>query len=117
MTWRPLVPCPRSTRRRDAPKLRDPLVTSDVSADLLLTLATLDPAVGGDHLATWASNAVVVVSSGESSAERIHGVGEMIRLAGMRLDSVVLLGADKSDESLGLTPRPEEQVGMGALGR
>jgi len=47
----------------------------------------------------------------------IHGVGEMIRLAGMRLDSVVLLGADKSDESLGLTPRPEEQVGMGALGR
>ena len=95
----------------------DPLVTSDVSADLLLTLATLDPAVGGDHLATWATNAVVVVSSGESSAERIHGVGEMIRLAGMRLDSVVLLGADKSDESLGLTPRPEEQVGMGALGR
>jgi len=94
-----------------------PLVTSDVSADLLLTLATLDPAVGGDHLATWATNAVVVVSSGESSAERIHGVGEMIRLAGMRLDSVVLLGADKSDESLGLTPRPEEQVGMGALGR
>ena len=95
----------------------DPLVTSDVSADLLLTLATLDPAVGGDHLATWATNAVVVVSSGESSAERIHSVGEMIRLAGMRLDSVVLLGADKSDESLGLTPRPEEQVGMGALGR
>ena len=94
-----------------------PLVTSDVSADLLLTLATLDPAVGGDHLATWATNAVVVVSSGESSAERIHGVGEMIRLAGMRLDSVVLLGADKSDESLGLTPRPEEQAGMGALGR
>ena len=88
-----------------------------VSADLLLTLATLDPAIGADHLATWASNAVVVVSSGESSAERIHSVGEMIRLAGMRLESVVLLGADKSDKSLGLTPRPDEQVGMGVLGR
>lgn len=110
----PLPPFNSPPGRAQAP---DPLVTSDVSADLLLTLATLDPAVGGDHLATWASNAVVVVSSGESSAERIHGVGEMIRLAGMRLDSVVLLGADKSDESLGLTPRPEEQVGMGALGR
>jgi capsular polysaccharide biosynthesis protein len=96
---------------------QDPLVGSDVAADLLLTLATLDPAVGGEHLATWASNAVVVVSSGESSAERIHSVGEMIRLAGMRLESVVLLGADKSDKSLGLTPRPEEQVGMGVLGR
>jgi capsular polysaccharide biosynthesis protein len=110
----PLPPFNSPPGRGQAP---DPLVASDVAADLLLTLATLDPAVGGDHLATWASNAVVVVTSGESSAERIHSVGEMIRLAGMRLDSVVLLGADKSDESLGLTPRPEEQVGMGALGR
>ena len=25
------------------------------SADLVLTLATLDPALGGDHLAGWAS--------------------------------------------------------------
>jgi capsular polysaccharide biosynthesis protein len=110
----PLPPFNSPPGRAQAP---DPLVTSDVSADLLLTLATLDPAIGADHLATWASNAVVVVSSGQSSAERIHSVGEMIRLAGMRLDSVVLLGADKSDESLGLTPRPEEQAGMGALGR
>ena len=117
MTLRPLALCPRSTRRRGPRKPEIALVASDVSADLLLTLATLDPALGGDHLATWATNAVVVVSAGQSSAERIHGVGEMIRLAGMRLDSVVLIGADKSDESLGLTPRPEEQAGMGALGR
>jgi capsular polysaccharide biosynthesis protein len=110
----PLPPFNSPPGRAYAP---DPLVDSDVAADLLLTLATLDPAIGADHLATWASNAVVVVSSGQSSAERIHSVGEMIRLAGMRLDSVVLLGADKSDESLGLTPRPDEQAGMGALGR
>jgi len=95
----------------------DTLVASDESADVLLTLVTLDPAVGGDHLATWATNAVVVVSAGESSAERIHGVGEMTRLAGMRLNSVVLLGADKSDESLGLTRRSDEQAGLGVLGR
>jgi capsular polysaccharide biosynthesis protein len=93
------------------------LSASYASADLLLTLVTLDPALGGDHLATWATNAVVVVSAGESSAERIHGVGEMIRLAGTRLDSAVLIGADKSDESLGLTPRPDEQAGIGLLGR
>ena len=95
----------------------DALVASYASADLLLTLVTLDPALGGDHLATWATNAVVVVTAGQSSAERIHGVGEMIRLAGTRLDSVVLIGADKSDESLGLTPRPDEQAGIGVLGR
>jgi capsular polysaccharide biosynthesis protein len=94
----------------------DALVASYASASLLLTLVTLDPALGGDHLATWAANAVVVVSAGQSSAERVHGVGELIRLAGTRLVSVVLIGADKSDESLGLTRRSDEQAGI-AVGR
>jgi hypothetical protein len=58
-----------------------------------------------------------VVSAGESSAERLHGVGEMIRLAGTRLVSVVLIGADKRDESLGLTRRSDEQADIGVLGR
>ena len=95
----------------------DAQVDSYASADLLLTLATLDPALGGDHLATWAPNAVVVVSAGRSSAERIHSVGEMIRLAGTRLDSVVLIGADHSDKSLGLAHASDEQVAMGILAR
>ena len=93
------------------------LVASDASPDVLLTLVTLDPAVGGDHLATWATSAVVVASAGQSSAEKIHGVGEMIRLAGTRLDSAVLLGADKGDESLGSVRRPDEQAGIGVLDR
>jgi len=93
------------------------LVASDASPDVLLTLVTLDPAVGGDHLATWATSAVVVASAGQSSAEKIHGVGEMIRLAGTRLDSAVLLGADESDESLGSVRRPDEQAGIGVLDR
>jgi capsular polysaccharide biosynthesis protein len=79
------------------------LVAACASADMLLTLAALDPAFGGDHLATWATDVVAVVTAGQSSGERIHGVGEMIKLAGTRLDSVVLLGADQSDESLGVT--------------
>ena len=95
----------------------DALVASCASADLLLTLVTLDPALGGDHLATWATKAVVVVSAGQSSTERVHGVGEMIRLAGTRLDSIVLIGADKSDQSLGLTPSPDEQPRIAPLGR
>lgn len=84
------------------------------SAEVLLTLVTLDPALGGDHLATWATKAVVLVSTGLSSAERIRGVGEMIRLAGTRLDSAVLIGADSSDESLGRASRSGDQAGVGA---
>ena len=85
--------------------------------DVLLALVTLDPALGGDHLATWAASAVVAVTAGQSSAERVHSVGEMVRLAGVRLDSVILIGADKSDETLGQIRSSDEQIGLGVLGR
>jgi capsular polysaccharide biosynthesis protein len=110
----PLPPVTSSGRPAPA---GDALVASDVSADVLLSLVTIDPALAGDHLATWATDAVVVVSAGQSSADRIYGVGEVIRLAGMRVVSVVLAGADKNDVTLGLVRRPDEQAGIGVLGR
>ena len=86
------------------PRLADgSLADACASADLLLTLATLDPASGGDHLGTWATDVVVMVTAGRSSAVRINAVGEMIRLSGTRLVSAVLIEADRSDESLGTT--------------
>jgi capsular polysaccharide biosynthesis protein len=88
------------------------------SADVLLTLITLDPSVGSEHLATWAADAVVVVTAGRSSWTKIQAVGEMIRLAGARLVSAVLVGADKTDESLGVTLTPEAvRVAVAALGK
>jgi hypothetical protein len=81
------------------------------SADLVLTLARLDPSIGADHLATWASDAVVMVTAGQSSWTKIYAVGEMIRLARIRLASAVLVGADKTDESLGVTHAPPAPVG------
>jgi capsular polysaccharide biosynthesis protein len=83
------------------------------SPDLLLTLATLDPSFGGEHLVTWATGAVVMVTAGRSSWTKIHSVGEMIRLARARLVSAVLVGADKTDESLGVTYTPEEDDDAG----
>jgi capsular polysaccharide biosynthesis protein len=77
------------------------------SADLLLTLVTLDPSLGGEHLATWATDAVAVVTAGRSSWTKVHGVGELVRLSGVRLVSAVLVGADKSDESVGVVRAPE----------
>jgi hypothetical protein len=84
------------------------VVSASASADLLLTLATLDPALGGEHLAGWARSAVAFVTAGKSSAEKIHAVGEMVRLAGMSLISGILVGADQTDESVGgVTPTPD----------
>jgi capsular polysaccharide biosynthesis protein len=74
------------------------------SADLLLTLASLNPAVGAEYLAGWTSSVVAMVTAGRCSAERIHAVGEMIRLAGIPHVSAVLMGADKADESIGVVP-------------
>jgi capsular polysaccharide biosynthesis protein len=79
------------------------LASACAQADLILSLVSLDPARGGDHLATWATDVVAMVTSGRSTATRIHTVGEMIRLAGARLASVVVMEADKADESLGAT--------------
>jgi hypothetical protein len=86
------------------------LVEASSSADVLLTLASLDPALGSEYLATWATDAVGMVTAGQSSEERIRGIREMIRLAGTRLDSVVLVGADKSDQSLGVSNTPDESI-------
>jgi hypothetical protein len=47
------------------------------------------------------------VTAGESSWTKIHGVGELVRLSGTRLASAVLVGADKTDETLGTIPVPD----------
>jgi capsular polysaccharide biosynthesis protein len=86
------------------------------SADLLVTVATLDPSVGAEHIATWATSAVAVVTAGRSSWAKIHAAGEMMRLAGLPLASAVLVGADRTDESLGLTERSSALSGRADLG-
>jgi capsular polysaccharide biosynthesis protein len=102
----PAGPLERTSPQAQHSPFTEAVATACVAADLLLTLANLDPSLGGDHLATWATHAVVIVNVGRSSWTRIHAVGEMIRLSGTALVSAVLVGADKTDESLGVTPSP-----------
>jgi hypothetical protein len=106
----PMGPLSRAARQAQPTAFSAAVDAACASADLLLTLADLDPALGGDHLAGWALGAVAVVTAGQSSAVRIHAVGEMIRLAGVDLISAVLVGADQADESLGLPGPPEPPV-------
>jgi capsular polysaccharide biosynthesis protein len=110
-----VAPIGPAYRRTESPPPSEELLATCASADVLLTLITLDPASGGDHLVTWATDAVAMVSAGRSSAARIHAAGEMVKLAGTRLVSVVLLGADKDDDSLGTAPRPDSPASLGIL--
>jgi capsular polysaccharide biosynthesis protein len=70
-------------------------------ARILVTVAELDPAIGAEHLSTWASQAVAVFTVGRTRATRAYAVGEMLRLSGIRAVSGVIAGADKTDETLG----------------
>jgi capsular polysaccharide biosynthesis protein len=82
-------------------------------ADLLLTVAELDPASGGDHLGTWATDAVAVITAGRTHGQHAYAVGEMLRLSGVRVASSVVIGADADDLSLGLgTAEPELLAGQ-----
>lgn len=87
------------------------------AADLVLTLATLSPALGAEHLRTWSSRAAAVLTAGRSSTTKIHATGEMVRLAGLRLTSAVLLRADRTDESVGLAEGEEPSAGVGMIAR
>ena len=101
-----------------------PLAAAYQSADLLLTLVTLDPGVEADYLTTWATDAVAIVTAGEASATRIHTAGEMMRQAHLPVSAAFLLGADLNDLSIGrgrerptrreskqLVPSPARRVG------
>ncbi len=70
--------------------------------DALLVLASLDPAFGADHLAPWASDAVVMLSGRNVSLARMDVGREMLSQAGISLRSVILLGSDPQDETSGV---------------
>jgi len=103
----PIGPFAHDSRNGRHSSLGEAVITACASTDLLLTLAPLNPSFGGDHLATWTADAVAVITAGRSTWTKIHAIGEMIRLANTRLVSAVLVGADETDDSLGMTYTPE----------
>ncbi len=93
-------------------------------ADLVLTLATVSPAIGADHLRTWASRAVAVVTAGQSTVTSVTATGELVRLAGVRLVSAIVVQADRTDESVGVAENdaaaetvPEASSGVEMISR
>lgn len=67
----------------------------------VVVVAVLDPAKGAEHLREWASDAVAIVTAGAATTTALESNASMIKAAGLRLRSVVLVGSDVGDDSLG----------------
>jgi capsular polysaccharide biosynthesis protein len=75
-------------------------------ASLVLVLAEVDLGVGNRQLMTWADSAVLMVGAGKVTAEYLRSISRLFSSAGPRLEFAMVVGADRTDESLGV-PRPE----------
>ncbi len=71
-------------------------------AEVVLVLATVDPAFGADHIGAWVSDAVVMVRAGEATTPRIDGVAKQLRDARIMIRSGLLIGSDRNDHSSGI---------------
>ncbi|HMK96832.1 MAG TPA: hypothetical protein VK425_04745, partial [Acidimicrobiales bacterium] len=87
-----------------------PAQTADMSlrrdAEAVVTLASVDPSIGADHLPFWANGSVVVVRAGKASATRLAGTVQLLRGAGLAPATAMLVGADREDESVGAVEEP-----------
>ncbi len=110
------VYCPRGELRDTPEDGRAELdVQLPVKPDIVLALATLDPALGAGHLKAWATTAVAVVTSGRSTPIALRSLSQMLTGAGLELTSAVLVGADRHDESFGGPAPPPRQSREPAL--
>jgi capsular polysaccharide biosynthesis protein len=83
-------------------------------ADVVLVLTSLDPAFGTEQLASWVSDAVMVICPRGVSMTRMQVEREMLRDEGISLRSVILLGSDVEDESSGaLSPVDRRLIPVG----
>ena len=71
--------------------------------DVTLLLADLDPSVGAHHLKAWTDRVIIPVTAGRSSAERVMTAAELIRTAGLEMRVAVLLRAERTDDSSGVS--------------
>jgi capsular polysaccharide biosynthesis protein len=72
------------------------------TSDVVLALVEVDPGIEATHLASWVEQVVPLVAAGRSTAELLETTGELVRAASLRLPFAMMVGADGTDESLGL---------------
>jgi hypothetical protein len=70
-------------------------------ADVVLVLTSLDPAFGTEQLASWVTDAVMILCPRGVNLTRLQVGREILREEGISLRSVILLDSDAEDDSSG----------------
>src|SRR5262245_8334671 len=74
-------------------------------ADVVLVLGEAELGVGTGHLSTWTERVVVLVGAGKATAELLRSISRMLTRSGPELEFGMLVGADWTDDSLGVARR------------
>jgi capsular polysaccharide biosynthesis protein len=69
--------------------------------DVVLVLASVSPAFGAEHIAAWATDAVVIVTAGEATTTIMTTSTQLLARAGISTSWALLIGAEASDETVG----------------
>ena len=78
-------------------------------ADVVLVLGEADLGVGTGHLTTWTDRVVVLVAAGKATAELLRSVTRLFTRGGPQFEFAMLVGADRTDESLGVPHRTTQE--------
>ncbi|MFC5729981.1 MULTISPECIES: hypothetical protein [Nocardioides] len=112
LVFRPEGPFPELTRGplrgRAGADLDEITETAWLEAAVVLTLAPLELDAGIDELASWSTDIVMLVTAGRTGAERLGSLGDLVRTAALELRGALLVGTDRTDESLGRRAEPAE---------
>jgi Mrp family chromosome partitioning ATPase len=97
--WLTLIVAPEDPSEMMGPEMLGDELDDD---DAVLVLGSVSPALGADHIATWADSAVVFVTAGKTTGALMASTAQLLRQAGVEPVSAVLVGAGQEDESVGL---------------
>lgn len=81
-----------------------------------VVVSEVTPAIGAEHLASWADLAVLVLAAGAASGERLRAAAYAVRTSGLTLTGVVLTRSDPTDDSLGEPMPDRDWMGVGRTG-
>jgi hypothetical protein len=112
--YRPPAPVALARGPLSGPQARDPQDEGDrpprQEADVVLVLADVLPGIDAENLRTWVTQVVPLVTSGQSSAELLETTSDLVRAAGLDMPFALMLGSDRTDESLGVPDVPASEL-------